>query len=346
MVAQADADDGFGMPNSPDVHRVAVADLSPGESPRQGGLNEAHVARLAECVAGLPPILVDRKTMKVIDGMHRLSAAKRTGRELIDVMFFDGGTQEAFILAVELNIRHGLPLSLRDRKAAARRILAASSGLSDRTIAFKTGLSDKTVAMIRACSGAEIPHADTRKGRDGRVYPVNGAEVRRLLMQAVADRPDAPLREIASAFGVSPTTVRNARKRLSISGDSVHTGEPSGSNGALNADDRPALISPKSTVRTARQTTAARYAEDIDIKEALDRLCADPSVRGKEAGRELLRWLSSRAIGVGDLPEIANLPFHRKELVAMIARKSAHAWLELGRKLDADGTKSSTLAVA
>jgi hypothetical protein len=61
----------------------------------------------------------------------------------------------------------GLPLSLRDRKAAALRILTMEPETSDRAVAAKTGLSDKTVVTIRRRLGAEIPRSDTRRNSAG-----------------------------------------------------------------------------------------------------------------------------------------------------------------------------------
>jgi hypothetical protein len=110
------------------VFHVAVESLLPADPPRSGRVDEVHAALLAETDPGLPPIVVHRPTMRVIDGMHRLHAAARKGQREIAVRFFDGSEAEAFVLAVELNISHGLPLSLADRKAAAGRILAAHAG--------------------------------------------------------------------------------------------------------------------------------------------------------------------------------------------------------------------------
>ena len=42
--------------------------------------------------------------MRVIDGMHRLRAAILNGRSSIEVEFFDGSDEEAFIRAVEQNV--------------------------------------------------------------------------------------------------------------------------------------------------------------------------------------------------------------------------------------------------
>src|SRR5262249_49349833 len=66
---------------------VAVSVLRAGETPRLAGEDPEHVRALAECEEELPPILVDRSTMRVIDGAHRLQAARLRGAELIEVRF-------------------------------------------------------------------------------------------------------------------------------------------------------------------------------------------------------------------------------------------------------------------
>jgi len=291
-----------------DVCRLPVDVLSVGDSPRHDGVDRAHVVRLAECGADLPPIVVHRQTMRVIDGMHRLQAAIRNRRELVEVTFFDGNDDEAFILAVELNVKHGLPLSLSDRKAAARRILLASPDLSDRAISSKTGLSDKTVAAIRRHPDTDSPHPDTRRGRDGRSYPVDSGDGRQRVARLLAERPDASLREIASAAGVSPAMVSSVRQRMLVGAESA-----------------------------APARAPGRGDRQIDDKQAaLERLRADPSMRDKEAGRELVRWLSRYAISTGDLPSCAGVvPPHRAPQVAVLARQAANAWLDLARTLEA-----------
>lgn len=314
------------------VDKVLVTDITIGDSPRLAGIDDCHVARLAECGAVLPPIVVHRQTMCVIDGMHRLHAAVRTGRGLMDVIYFDGSEGEAFVLAVELNTKHGLPLSLRDRRMAAQRILSTGIDLSDRAIASKTGLSDKTIAAIRQRLGTELPDRKRRRGRDGRSYPVGGDSGQQRAAQLIAERPRASLREIASAVGISPATVRDVRMRLSAGEDL------SRSSGSLAEPLGQGMRSMASVAGPAQETrrTSGTLNQLEDKQEALERLRSDPSVRGKEAGRQLLRWLSRHAIGVGDLPEYLDIiPLHRVSLVAAIARETAGAWLEFAQTLEA-----------
>jgi ParB-like chromosome segregation protein Spo0J len=297
-----------------EVHRVAIGDLAAGDSPRLDGINDAHVKRLAECGAELPPILVHRPTMRVIDGMHRLRAAASRGHDHVQVRYFDGDETAAFMLAVEGNIRHGLPLPLADRKAAAQRILASGTGLSDRAIAAKTGLSDKTIAAIRARAGAEIPHLSKRWGRDGRAYPVSIAPGRQRAAEAIAERPTASLREIALAAGVSPNVAGDVRRRLSA--------------GAAGPGRLAAAAS--------RQAGTHPNAKDANLsRAALEQLRRDPSIRSKEAGRELLRWLAAHAIGINDLPARTDvIPPYQLELMGKLARSAASAWDEFARRLE------------
>lgn len=118
------------------AERVAIESLSPNsDSPRLSGENADHAQLLAQIEGRLPPIVVHRASMRVIDGMHRLRAARQRGDTHVDVHFFDGDAAEAFVLAVELNNAHGLPLSLADRKAAAKRIMVDQPRLSDGRIA-------------------------------------------------------------------------------------------------------------------------------------------------------------------------------------------------------------------
>src|SRR5256885_8556385 len=125
--------------------RVPIDSLLPADSPRLSGESMEHARVLAASEAVLPPIVVHRSTRRVIDGMHRLKAAALRGQSDIVVRFYEGDNDEAFIVAVETNIAHGLPLSLADRTAAAVRIIATRPQWSDRRIASITGLAATTV---------------------------------------------------------------------------------------------------------------------------------------------------------------------------------------------------------
>src|SRR5580700_1549271 len=131
--------------------------LEPADSPRLDGLNAEHVRALAEAEGEFSPILVQRSTRRVIDGMHRLAAARQKGQPCIRVEFFDCTDEDAFVLAVAANATQGLPLSGADRRAAAVRIMRHRPEASDRLIAELTGLTPKAVGGIRRRAAETLP---------------------------------------------------------------------------------------------------------------------------------------------------------------------------------------------
>jgi ParB-like chromosome segregation protein Spo0J len=197
------------------VEEVALERLRFGLSPRQVFCDDQHVAALAEVLDEVPPIIVHGGTLQVIDGVHRVHAAKRVGRRTIRALIFDGDEIEARIEAVRSNITHGKPLTLQEREAAAQRVLELVPAWSDRRIAMVSGLSPKTVARLRERATADSAQSRARLGRDGRLRPVDPAAVRRRVAEVLRTDPGASNRAIAKRSGASQATVRDVRQRLS-----------------------------------------------------------------------------------------------------------------------------------
>lgn len=314
------------------VEVVPIARLLPADSPRCRGEDREHVHLLAESETPLPPIIVHRPSMRVIDGMHRLLAARWRGRHEIQVRFFDGPAEDAFILAVGANVRHGLPLSTAERITAAIRILRTHPEWSDRVIASTTGLSAKTVAAQRPRIRSDAGRAE-RVGRDGRVRPLSSAEGRRIAARLIAEDPSASLRSIAKKAGIAPGTVRDVRDRLRRGEDPV----PSGPRPTPAAPvPRPARPVPPHLV--VGQDTAPMSAE---AREALFRgLCRDPSLRMSETGRLLLRMMELQM--AADHRHIAAaVPAHCAESISAMAMACAEIWQELAALVKASASAPS-----
>ncbi|MYV66897.1 ParB N-terminal domain-containing protein, partial [Streptomyces sp. SID2131] len=196
------------------THRLPIEALLPADSPRLNGLDEEHVRRLVGIYASLPPVLVHRGTLRVVDGMHRIAAAAHQGLTSVEVQYFDGADEEAFLRSVTANITHGLPLSVADRKAAAERILRSRPDLSDRSVASCTGLDAKTVATIRPRSTTDNPQPNIRIGADGRAHPLDRTAERLRAAELMTHRPDLPLRAIVKETGLSLGTAHDVRRRL------------------------------------------------------------------------------------------------------------------------------------
>jgi hypothetical protein len=313
------------------VQKVPISTLLTGNSPRLNGEDEQHIKVLAENGKPLPPILVHRATMRVIDGMHRLRAAQSRGWRDIEAVFFEGTAEEAFLLAVKANTSHGLPLTLADREAATARIIESYPSHSDRWIATITGLASGTVGTIRDRMGYGHDRVKTRIGRDGKIRPVNSAEGRRLAMDAITANPEASLREIAKIAGISPGTVRDVRQRLKRGANPVPQRLSGNDLGAAPSAAGPSAFSTRANGSVRDRATLLRS------------LRKDPSLRFTEAGRKLLCWLDSHAAGPGELDGLlASVPSHCMYIVAELARGCGEDWLnlasELGRRPElADG---------
>lgn len=173
------------------------------DSPRLGGADEDHVRVLAEAGDSLPPITVHRSSMRVIDGTHRVRAALLNGRTTIQARMVDCDEGAAYVLAVKANVTHGLPLSRSDRSVAAARIIMTHPQWSDRAVAAAVGLSDKTISRIRSRSSADAPQSNARLGRDGRLRPLDSGYRRQQAAAMIHERPNAGLREVARATGLS-----------------------------------------------------------------------------------------------------------------------------------------------
>lgn len=292
-----------------DAVRVPLSALLAGESPRLNGQDAAHIARLVEVDGPLPPILVERRTMRVIDGTHRLMAAAFKGQGTIDVEFYDGSSEDAFLLAVQANVTHGFPLSQADRRAAAARIIKTHPHLSDRAIAEVAGLGAKTVASLRRRTDDAGPPQTARMGRDGRVRPLDNAEGRLKVAELITSRPDASLREVARGAGVSPATAADVRKRL-------------------NQGQHPV------PARSARvRSTAGRVPEPVPAS-VLDKLLRDPALRHNEEGRRLLGLMRQSAMGLQEWSSlIAIVPPHSASLVGRLAEHYAQMWQSFAQEL-------------
>jgi ParB-like chromosome segregation protein Spo0J len=299
------------------ISLVAIDALRAADSPRLAGENSEHVRALAEADSALQPIVVHRKTMRVVDGMHRLSAARLRGQAEIEVIFVTGDKMDLFVLAVQSNVKHGLPLTLADRKAAASRILASHSHWSDRRIASVTGLSPSTVGTIRSHSTDGVGHSDRRQGVDGAERPLSTAAGRSRAWELLTERPNASVREIAAIAGISPSTVHDVRQRLREGREPIPPSQ-------RKADRQPRHL------RVASTDETRHYGAEISVTE----LGIDPTLRHTEDGRLLLRLLSAKSVLEQRIAQLAAIvPPHLADPVADLACRTGDAWHDFSHRV-------------
>lgn len=282
-------------PPTASVVRVPSLSLSVGYSPRQVPIHEGHVQALMEVLDRLPPIVVRRQTMTVIDGAHRLEAARRCGRAQVPVVFFDGEEPDALALAVASNVAHGMPLTMSERRDAARFLLSRSPERSDRWIGHICCLSHSTVAKLRSAKAPE-PEPETvapatRVGRDGR-------------------RRASPRSAEGPAEGSAPDGGERAHPSL---GNAAHGGPSGGSSPPVRLD-HPAQAGPRPDPAS---------------------LLGDPALRSVPGLGDLLDWLDRTAVGEEDMePFVDRVPIGRLYALADECQQRARAWANMARALE------------
>jgi hypothetical protein len=282
-----------------ECERVRVATLRVVQWTREAGLDRAHVAALEQSNGEWDPILIWGRHDVVIDGAHRVEAARRMGIASLRAHRFRGSADDAFVAAVRRNSRHGLPLAMEDRLRATRRILSRRPERSDRWIGDVCAVSAKTVARLRAelRTDPQMPALDSRVGRDGRVRPLRAAQARERILAALERDPAGSLRAVAAAAGASPETVRKVRRQLAAADDRVL------------ADSKEPLESDSSETRTQLRS---------------DNALSDT---------EFMQWFLSKSID--DWTNfVDSIPLSRVYLVAGAARERAEQWANFALALE------------
>jgi ParB-like chromosome segregation protein Spo0J len=287
---------------------VRIRDLSLGGGIRSRGLDQDHVRVLAEQDGEWPPILIWGPNNQVVDGCHRVAAARLLGQARIPAIRYEGSAEDAYLESVRSNVAHGLPLSLDDRREAARRVLVAHPEWSDRRTAALCSLSGKTVGRLReelarkaSKDRAEPAPLQLREGKDGRLRPVRTAELHERILKAIEQNPSGSLRSIAAVAEASPETVRTVRARLSNDGEARVT--------ALR-------VTPRKDGGTG----------SWDSDKALS-TCADDG--------QFVEWFRSTSIDEAWRRFADVVPISRIYTVADEARRRAKSWNEFAGALEA-----------
>jgi hypothetical protein len=325
---------------------IAVASLVPWFHLRQTGTDAAHVRLLADAAASvkLPPILVQRRNSRIIDGIHRVEVARLRGECSINARIVDCTDEEALVLAIKSNTLHGLPLSRADRISGAKRLLVAHPDWSDRAVAGITGLSGKAIASLRNMSGAEVQFHGKRLGRDGKRRPVMPGEGRLRAAEYIRANPQASLRQVARNADVSLGTAHDVRDSIRRGADPAVRGQERPAEpvqgialartGPAGPPLRSAPVIPP--VRPLPARGAGRYGQQLTWPAIAAKLAGDPALRYTEGGRAFLRWMSQHSALADEWLEfIDSIPPHWQGDVGRVALSMSEEWRQFGERLGA-----------
>ena len=147
-------------------------------------LDETRVNEYAELMKDgvqFPPILVGEfvgyrgpdpdPTYFLLDGFHRLEAAKRAGKTAMIVNVAQVHSQSDKIeTALRANSQHGLPLTTEERRRAVAFLIQLNPGETLQKLARRCGVSKSTVARIRdeLSQMGKLDLNGTTTGEDGK----------------------------------------------------------------------------------------------------------------------------------------------------------------------------------
>lgn len=164
-------------------------------------LNENAVARYCELYESgqTKALVVQKGTMRLLDGHHRLEAARRAG--LVEVWVEEREVSETDLLAevFRCNRAHGVPLSTAERDNVVRR-LYYQVGWTQAQIAELVGLSQQAISRILAVRNTTGCNVDTGDKRF-RLRDEDMPAIVRLLLAGASHE------EVAERFGVARSTV-------------------------------------------------------------------------------------------------------------------------------------------
>lgn len=138
-------------------------------------VSDNHIEAMEDAVragATLPPILIDRRSMRLVDGYHRYQRAKRAGDESIRAILQDFEDEQAvFEAAISANAQHGYNYAPYDRQ----RIIGIGLQLGLTIDRLATALN---MTVVKA-SSLQRGFSESDKRHSGVILPSAKAEKKR-----------------------------------------------------------------------------------------------------------------------------------------------------------------------
>ena len=150
-----------------------------------------------------PPVVLfdDGKTKYLVDGFHRIHAAKRIGRDRIQAEIHHGNKHEGFMYSLGVNAAHGLQRSNEDKRHCVMRLLDDFEYIdkSDREIADLCAVSHTFVGKIRSGNKTASLRKSNLTGKTVNPFVKPAPEVATLPEEEEYDQRDDVLIELAEA---------------------------------------------------------------------------------------------------------------------------------------------------
>ena len=137
--------------------KISIIKRDPELQQRAGLFHEPTVARYSELITEgtkFPAVTVfkdDEGIHWLADGFQRTEAHITAGKDRIEVEVIAGSKRDALLYSVSANAKHGLSMSVEDKRKAVTVLLQDDEWVkwSDRKIALLVGVGNKFVGTVR-----------------------------------------------------------------------------------------------------------------------------------------------------------------------------------------------------
>ena len=165
--------------------------------------------------------------------------------------------------------------------------------------------------------------------------PLDSSEARQRAAELLSDHPEASLRDVAQAAGISPATVLDVRNRLKRGESPVpERSSPAPISKRATGHGVPGTP-PGEGPAAERALPLALQGNPPSVAAVVEKLLRDPSLRNNERGKGILRLLQVNAVGAEQLSEVATtLPPHCVAIVLQLAHRYAKMWQDFAKELD------------
>lgn len=166
------------MSETIEIKKVPIKEIiSKTDFTMREGLDKELIAQYKEnldiIIEENPIKLYDTPSSLILtDGFHRLSAARQLNWTEIKAIVKKGSVQDAHAAACLANLKHGKPLSRKERKKAIQEYLKLKVNLSNALIAKAIGVHETTILRHRRGleAAGEIEPQERRLGADNKTY--------------------------------------------------------------------------------------------------------------------------------------------------------------------------------
>ncbi|MCL0102909.1 hypothetical protein M1N93_02980, partial [Dehalococcoidia bacterium] len=143
------------------------------------------------------PVLIQKDSKSLIDGFHRIIAAKEAKKDRILAIELDVSDHEVPLLQILANCRHGVPLSHTERDKAIIRSYVLGH-YTQQEIAEMTGLSQRRISGILKAAKRKLEATGNdisiKTGSNNNIPSIEGEDAERMKEALLAGYEDADKR--------------------------------------------------------------------------------------------------------------------------------------------------------